>query len=70
MVSTYPAGVQINGSNYILSNSEKESVSPNQSLLPLTASVNKNDNLEIGGCDVTTLVKQFGTPLYILDEES
>lgn len=71
MVSTYPAGVQTNGSSYILSqDSQKESVSPNQSLLPLTASVNKNDNLEIGDCDVTTLVKQFGSPLYILDEES
>ncbi|WP_414620931.1 diaminopimelate decarboxylase [Calothrix sp. CCY 0018] len=70
MVSTYPAGVQTNGSNFILSKEEKESVSPNQSLLPLTASINKNDNLEIGGCDVTTLVKQFGSPLYILDEES
>ena len=70
MVSTYPAGVQTNGSNYILSAGENESVSPNQSLLPLTASVNKNDNLEIGGCDVTTLVKQFGSPLYILDEDS
>ncbi|MDY6897248.1 MAG: diaminopimelate decarboxylase [Cyanobacteriota bacterium] len=70
MVSTYPAGVQLNGSNYILSSSNQEKVSPNQSLLPLTARVNKNDNLEIGGCDVITLVKQFGTPLYILDEES
>ena len=70
MVSTYPAAVQTNGSNFILSKEEKESVSPNQSLLPLTASINKNDNLEIGGCDVTTLVKQFGSPLYILDEES
>ncbi len=71
MVSTYPTGVQNNGSKYILSdNSQKESVSPNQSLLPLSAKVNKNDNLEIGGCDVITLVKQFGSPLYILDEES
>lgn len=71
MVSTYPAGVQNNGSNYILSDSSQtESVSPNQSLLPMSAKVNKNDNLEVGGCDVTTLVKQFGSPLYILDEES
>ena len=43
--------------------------SPNQSLLPLTATVNKNnDHLEIGGCDVKLLVNQFGSPLYILDE--
>lgn len=42
--------------------------SPNQSLLPLTAKVNDNDNLEIGGCDVELLVERFGSPLYILDE--
>ncbi len=42
--------------------------SPNQSLLPLTATVNKNDHLEIGGCDVKLLVNRFGSPLYILDE--
>jgi diaminopimelate decarboxylase len=44
--------------------------SPNQQLLPLTAKVNDRDCLEIGGCDVTELVQQFGSPLYILDEAS
>jgi len=44
--------------------------SPNQSLLPLTARVNDQDHLEIGGCDVTTLVQQLGSPLYIMDEHS
>ena len=42
--------------------------SPNQELLPLTAKVNSKDCLEIGGCDLTTLVERFGSPLYILDE--
>ncbi|HAC63885.1 MAG TPA: diaminopimelate decarboxylase [Cyanothece sp. UBA12306] len=42
--------------------------SPNQSLLPLTATVNNCDHLEVGGCDIQTLVKQFGSPLYVLDE--
>lgn len=42
--------------------------SPNQTLLPLSARVNSQNHLEIGGCDVTTLVAQYGTPLYILDE--
>jgi diaminopimelate decarboxylase len=37
-------------------------------LLPLTAKVNNRDCLEIGGCDLKTLVEQFGSPLYILDE--
>ncbi len=44
--------------------------SPNQSLLPLTAKVNSQDHLEIGGCDVTELVEMFGSPLYIMDEHS
>jgi diaminopimelate decarboxylase len=43
-------------------------LSPNQQLLPLTAQVNSRDCLEIGGCDLKTLVEQFGSPLYILDE--
>ena len=44
--------------------------SPNQELLPLTAQINQRDHLEIGGCDVVVLVEQFGSPLYILDEET
>lgn len=35
-----------------------------------TAKINKKGNLEIGGCDVVKLAKKFGTPLYVLDEES
>ncbi|HHP7229960.1 MAG TPA: diaminopimelate decarboxylase [Xenococcaceae cyanobacterium] len=42
--------------------------SPNQQLLPLTAKVNSKDNLEIGGCEVTSLVERYDSPLYILDE--
>ena len=44
--------------------------SPNQQLMPLTATVNESDHLEIGGCDVKQLVEQFGSPLYILDEQT
>ncbi|MEL7036838.1 MAG: diaminopimelate decarboxylase [Cyanobacteria bacterium J06592_8] len=42
--------------------------SPNQELLPLSARVNDQDHLEIGGCDVKLLVERFGSPLYIVDE--
>lgn len=45
-------------------------VSPNQSLMPLTARVNAQDHLEVGGCDVKDLVARFGSPLYIVDEFS
>jgi diaminopimelate decarboxylase len=69
MVSTHPTSVQYAGSQYLPEQRDSNiSVSPNQELLPITAKVNSQDNLEIGGCDVTTLVKQFGSPLYILDE--
>ncbi|MDJ0736504.1 MAG: diaminopimelate decarboxylase [Nostocaceae cyanobacterium] len=71
MVSTHPAGVQNSGHQYlpqIVSNNQD--VSPNQELLPLSAVVNSKDHLEIGGCDVKTLVEQFGSPLYILDEQT
>ncbi|MFC1510842.1 diaminopimelate decarboxylase [Candidatus Margulisiibacteriota bacterium] len=36
--------------------------------LPIAAKINKNSHLEIGGCDTMTLAKEFGTPLYVLDE--
>jgi diaminopimelate decarboxylase len=34
-----------------------------------TLKVNQSGNLEIGGVDCTELVKQYGTPLYALDEK-
>jgi len=33
-----------------------------------TSKINARGHLEIGGCDVTDLAEQFGTPLYIVDE--
>ena len=42
--------------------------SPNQELMPLTAKVNSNNQLEVGECEVSELVEQYGSPLYILDE--
>ena len=69
MQSTYPSGVQNSGCQYLSSPTNSlADRSPNQELLPLTAKVNNRDCLEIGGCDVKTLVEQFGSPLYILDE--
>ncbi|PZO20165.1 MAG: diaminopimelate decarboxylase [Leptolyngbya foveolarum] len=44
--------------------------SPNQRLLPLTAEVNEKDHLVVGGCDVVDLIAEFGSPLYILDEQT
>lgn len=62
------AGSSLTGTHYI---SELAATgSPNQHLFPLTAQVNSKGYLEIGGCDVIDLVQQFGSPLYILDENT
>lgn len=44
--------------------------STNQLLKPLTLKTNDNGNLSIGGCDLTELAEKYGTPLYVLDEET
>ena len=41
---------------------------PELPLFPLTAGVNNQGHLSLGGCDITDLVEGFGTPLYVLDE--
>jgi diaminopimelate decarboxylase len=33
-----------------------------------TSRINARGHLEIGGCDATALVEQYGTPLYVMDE--
>ena len=43
-------------------------MSVNQSLKPITTT--RNNNLSIGGCDLVELAKKYGTPLYVIDEES
>ncbi|MCS7065850.1 MAG: diaminopimelate decarboxylase, partial [Fimbriimonadales bacterium] len=39
-------------------------------LLLGTQRVNAQGHLEIGGCDAVWLAEQFGTPLYVLDEQA
>jgi len=41
---------------------------PRLSLFPLTAEVNSQGHLIIGGCDSVDLAAEFGTPLYVFDE--
>ncbi len=38
--------------------------------LPDSAGINEEKNLTIGGCDLAGLAKEFGTPLYIMDERT
>jgi diaminopimelate decarboxylase len=37
-------------------------------ILPLTAKIEANSHLSLGGCDTVDLAQQFGTPLYVFDE--
>jgi len=39
-------------------------------LFPPTAGVSENGHLVIGGCDMVALAEEFGTPLYIFDEQT
>ena len=45
-------------------------ISPNQQIMPLSAQIGKEGQLEVGGCDVTKLIAQYGSPLYIVDEQT
>ena len=46
----------------------KKLENPRLVLFPQTTTVNKKDNLVIGGCDTVALAREFGTPLYVFDE--
>lgn len=43
---------------------------PLAKVLPVTADVNDAGHLTVGGCDVVALAHEFGTPLYVFDEET
>ena len=42
----------------------------NLSTFPSTTEINSQNHLVIGGCDVVDLAREFGTPLYLFDEDS
>lgn len=42
----------------------------NQNIKPVTTKINKKNHIEIGGCDLTDIANQYGTPLYVYDEET
>lgn len=43
-------------------------VSPNVEIQPVSAAKNEKGHLTVGGCDTVELAKEFGTPLYVVDE--
>jgi len=48
----------------------KTTAVPLAGILPLTAAVNGDGHLTLGGCDAVALAREFGTPLYVFDEET
>ena len=45
-----------------------DSLSPNRNLAPVTAALDEQGRLEVGGCRLSDLAERYGTPLYVLDE--
>ena len=43
-------------------------MSTNQSIKPITTEI--KNNISIGGCDLVELARMYGTPLYVIDEET
>jgi len=39
-------------------------------ILPETARVSPEDHLAIGGCDLVEIAREFGTPVYVFDEQT
>ncbi len=48
----------------------RETRIPPAPILPLTAAVNEAGHLTLAGCDAVALAREFGTPLYVFDEET
>jgi len=45
-----------------------DAASPNRNLAPITASLDQQGTLMVGGCQLDDLARTYGTPLYVLDE--
>ncbi|WP_413744077.1 diaminopimelate decarboxylase [Synechococcus sp. MIT S9451] len=44
-------------------------LSPNRNLAPVTARIDDQGCMTVGGCRLSDLAQRYGTPLYVLDEE-
>ena len=42
----------------------------NADLFPVTAAIDGRDHLTLGGCNTADLAEQYGTPVYVYDEET
>jgi len=46
----------------------RDLASPNRNLAPISAALDAEGRLEVGGCRLSELARSYGTPLYVLDE--
>jgi diaminopimelate decarboxylase len=46
----------------------RDSASPNRNLAPISAGLDAEGRLSVGGCVLSDLARTYGTPLYVLDE--
>lgn len=44
--------------------------SPNQSIMPISATINDQNHLCLGGIDTSKLIEDFGSPLWVMCEDS
>ncbi len=47
---------------------DRDPHSPNRNLTPLTTALDSEGRLVVGGCLLSDLARDYGTPLYVLDE--
>ena len=47
---------------------DRDLLSPNRNLAPITAELDAEGRLQVGGCGLSALARTYGTPLYVLDE--
>jgi diaminopimelate decarboxylase len=65
VISSQPSGRCLTDQPY---EAGQDGASPNRNLAPLTASLDDEGRLLVGGCRLSELAATFGTPLYVLDE--
>ena len=46
----------------------QDQISPNRNIAPLTAALDQMQRLFVGGCRLSKLAEDYGTPLYVIDE--
>ena len=49
---------------------DRDLLSPNRNLAPITAEIDAEGRLQVGGCGLSDLARTYGTPLYVLDEDT